>query len=126
MKRSAVALVIWLAVACVGYGQDSGQSGAPEPVKVNGKVMAAKLIHQPLPKYPQDAKDAHVMGTVVLSAIIAKDGSVKDVQIISGPPMLLKSATKAVKKWKYEPTLFNGEPVEVKTTISVNFSLSHP
>ena len=125
MKRAAIALVIFFACGCAGYAQEASQSPPPnEPVRVDAKTMKAKLTHEVLPKYPQDAKDAHVMGIVVLSAVIAKDGSVKDLQVISGPPMLLKAATKAVKKWKYEPTLLNGEPVEVKTTVSVAFSLS--
>jgi protein TonB len=64
-----------------------------------------------------------VSGTVILHAIIGKDGSIKELQYISGPPLLLKSAMDAVKEWRYKPTQLNGEPVEVDTTIDVVFTL---
>jgi TonB family protein len=123
MKRSAIAFLIFLAFAYASYAQDAGQKASSASVHLGNFVNPAIPIRQGLPKYPQDAKDAHVMGTVALIAIVAKDGSMKDVQAISGPPMLLKSATKAVKQWKYEPTLLNGEPVEVKMTIYLVYSL---
>lgn len=106
---------------------DSSQSAQAAPtvhrIRVGGNVQAAKLIRQPLPVYPQIAKTAHISGTVVLHAIIAKDGTVQEVQYISGHPLLLRAATDAVKQWQYEPTLLSGEPVEVDTTISVVFTL---
>jgi TonB family protein len=124
MKRWALALLICLAFACVSYAQDSGESGAPsEPVKVKGNVINGTLIHKVLPKYPKDAKKAGVSGTVVVKAIVRKDGSMRDVEYVSGPEQLADAAVKAVQKWRYTPTLFNGEPVEVETTISVVFTL---
>jgi protein TonB len=81
------------------------------------------MVRQVQPIYPQIAKTAHVQGTVILHAVIAKDGSVSELQYISGPPLLMKSAMDAVREWKYQPTLLNGEPVEVDTTISVIFTL---
>lgn len=75
------------------------------------------------PVYPQIAKAAHVSGTVVLHTIIAKDGSVKDLKVISGPDFLVGAAMDAVKQWTYRPTLLNGQPVEVDTTITVIFTL---
>jgi TonB family protein len=90
---------------------------------VGGNVQAAKLIRQPLPLYPEKAKSAGVEGTVVLHAIIAKDGSVQEVQYVSGPALLMRAAMDAVKQWKYQPTLLQGRPVEVDSTISVVFSL---
>jgi TonB family protein len=96
---------------------------APQRIRVGGNVQAAKLIRQPLPVYPQVAKTAQISGTVILHTIIAKDGSVQEVQFVSGPPLLMRSAMDAVKQWKYEPTLLNGQPVEVDTTISVVFTL---
>lgn len=122
MKPSALALMICLAFACVGYAQDSGQI-ASQPVRVDPKVMEAKVKHKERPKYPDDAKAAQVVGTVVMQVIIGKDGSVREAKLISGPPMLVKAAQNAVKKWKYEPTLLNGEPVEVSTMVSIAFSL---
>ena len=98
----------------------------PKPqqrIRVGGNVQAAKMIRQVQPIYPQIAKTAHVSGTVVLHAVIAKDGSVQELQYISGPPLLIKSAMDAVREWRYQPTLLNGEPVEVDTTISVIFTL---
>ncbi len=65
---------------------------------------------------------AHISGTVVLHAIIAKDGTIQELEFVSGPPMLVKSAMDAVKQWRYKPYLLNGDPVEVETTINVDFS----
>jgi protein TonB len=108
-----------------------GTGGGPPPpppkaqsrIRVGGNVQAAKMVRQVQPIYPQIAKTAHVQGTVILHAVIAKDGSVSELQYISGPPLLMKSAMDAVREWKYQPTLLNGEPVEVDTTISVIFTL---
>jgi len=95
----------------------------PKLIRVGANVMSASLIRQPMPVYPLLAKQAHIEGTVVLHAIIAKDGSVSDLQYISGHPLLMKAAMDAVRQWRYKPTLLNGEPVEVDTTISVVFAL---
>jgi protein TonB len=95
----------------------------PKRIVVGGNVQSAKIIRQPLPVYPPIAKSAHMQGTVVLHAIIDKDGSVQELQYISGPPILMKNAMDAVRQWRYQPTLLNGEPVQVDTTISVVFSL---
>lgn len=122
MTRSALALVMCLAFACAGYAWDASQTGAASsPGKLPPNVTPAKLIHQEAPKYPKDAKKAGVSGAVVLKGTIAKDGSVKDLEYVSGPDMLVDSAIKAVKKWKYEPMLINGKPVDVSTKISVVF-----
>jgi periplasmic protein TonB len=96
------------------------QSG---PVRVGGNVMAAKIIDHQQPEYPAIAKAAHVQGTIVLHAIIAKDGAIQDLQYVSGPPLLMKAAMDAVKQWRYKPTQLNGDPVEVDTTIQVVFTL---
>jgi TonB family protein len=77
-----------------------------------------------MPVYPVVAKQAHVSGTVVLHCIIGKDGSVQALEYVSGPPLLMKSAMDAVRQWTYQPTLLNGEAVEVDTTVSVVFTLS--
>ncbi len=105
--------------------------GAPPPppkptqtrIRVGGNVAAAKLTHQVQPIYPQIAKTAHVSGTVLLHAIIAKDGTIQELQYVSGPPLLMRAAMDAVREWRYSPTLLNGEPVEVDTTIQVVFTL---
>ena len=95
----------------------------PSRIAVSGNVQAGALIRKVEPVYPPIAKMAHISGTVVLHAIIAKDGSVEDLQYVSGAPLLMKSAMDAVRQWRYQPTLVNGEPVEVETTISVVFAL---
>src|SRR4029077_7945669 len=95
----------------------------PKRIVVGGNLQWAKIIRQPMPVYPAIAKSAHMQGTVVLHAIIDKDGSVQELQYISGPPILMKNAMDAVRQWRYQPPLLNGEPVQVDTTISVVFSL---
>src|ERR1700722_19619527 len=96
---------------------------ANKPVRVGGNVAQANLIRQVTPVYPPIAKTAHISGTVLLHAIIGKDGTVQDLQYVSGPPLLMKSAMDAVRQWRYKPTLLNGEPVDVDATISVVFTL---
>ena len=96
----------------------------PRRIPVGGLVESALLVNRVVPEYPAIARTAHVSGTVVLHAIIAKDGSVQELTYVSGPPLLLKAATDAVHQWRYRPTLLNGEPVEVETTINVLFNLA--
>jgi protein TonB len=109
----------------LGNGGPPPPPKAPTPtrIRVGGNVAAAKLLHQVQPVYPQIAKTAHVSGTVVLHAIIAKDGTIQELQYISGPALLMRAAMDAVHEWRYQPTQLNGEPVEVDTTIQVVFSL---
>jgi protein TonB len=87
-------------------------------------VQQANLIRQIKPPYPPLARQARIQGQVILEAIISKQGSVENLRVISGHPLLIQSALDAVKQWKYKPTLLNGEPVEVVTTVTVNFNLS--
>jgi len=95
----------------------------PSRIKVGGNVQSASLIRQVQPVYPPIAKTAHVSGTVILHAIIAKDGSIQELQYVSGPALLMKAAMDAVHEWRYKPTMLNGEPVEVDTTVQVVFTL---
>jgi protein TonB len=95
----------------------------PSRIRVGGQVEAAKLIYGPTPQYPPLAKMARIQGTVKLQAVIAKDGTIKDLTVISGHPLLVPSALAAVRQWRYQPTLLNGQPVEVETEIDVNFTL---
>lgn len=99
------------------------QASAPRRVTIGGAVMQSRLTFQTQPIYPAGAKIANIQGTVRLSAVIAKDGSVEMLKLKSGHPLLADAAVKAVMHWKYRPTLLNGEPVEVVTTIDVNFVL---
>lgn len=93
-------------------------------LRIGGAVQQAKLVRQPRPVYPPLAKQARISGTVKLSAIISKDGTIQHLEVISGHPLLVPSALEAVKQWVYQPTQLNGEPVEVITQIDVNFTLS--
>ncbi len=101
----------------------SNSSSITTRIKLGGQVQAAKLISQAQPIYPALARQARIQGTVVLHAIIGKDGRVKELQVISGHPLLVQAALDAVKQWGYQPTLLNDQPVEVDTTISVIFVL---
>lgn len=95
----------------------------PERIKEGGVVEAANLIYGPKPDYPQLAKLARIQGTVRLDALIATDGTVTGLKVVSGHPLLVKAALEAVERWRYRPTLLNGQPVEVETEIDVNFAL---
>ena len=97
---------------------------APKRIRVGGQVESARLIFQPKPEYPPLAKMARIQGTVRLDAVISKDGTIQDLKVISGHPLLVKAALDAVQRWRYQPTLLNGEAVEVATEIDVNFTLA--
>jgi periplasmic protein TonB len=96
----------------------------PSRIRVGGNVQQASLLRQPKPTYPPLAKQARIQGTVRFEAVIAKDGTIQNLRVLSGHPLLIQSATDAVKQWVYKPTQLNGEPVEVVTTIDVNFTLA--
>jgi TonB family protein len=93
-------------------------------IRIGGNVQQTKLVSQPRPTYPPEAKLAHIQGVVKLNALIGKDGAIQNLEVISGEPVLVQAALDAVKHWVYQPTLLNGEPVEVVTQIDVNFTLS--
>jgi protein TonB len=97
---------------------------ATKQIRVSIGVQAAKLIAQVNPVYPPLARQARVAGTVRLTAIIGRDGAIRNLQVMSGHPLLTSAALEAVKQWRYQPTLLNEEPVEVITQIDVNFTLS--
>jgi len=96
----------------------------PQRVRVSQGVSSGLLVRKVQPAYPPLARQARIQGQVLLRAVISKDGSIENLQLVSGHPMLVQSALDAVKQWKYRPYLLNGEPVEVDTEIVVNFTLS--
>jgi protein TonB len=96
----------------------------PTRVRVSSGVSSGLLIRKVSPNYPPLARQARIQGTVILQAQISKDGSIQNLQLISGHPMLAPAAIEAVKQWKYKPYLLNGEPVEVETQVQVNFTLA--
>jgi TonB family protein len=93
-------------------------------ITIGGNVQQAKLVRQPKPEYPALAKQARISGVVHLQVVIAADGTVKDIALLSGHPLLVPPSMEAVKQWQYQPTLLNGQPVEVLTQVDVNFTLS--
>lgn len=95
----------------------------PQRVRVSQGVSEGLLVRKITPQYPPLAKQARVQGSVVLQAVISKDGSIQNLRAASGHPMLTPAAIDAVKQWKYKPYFLNGEPVEVETQITVNFTL---
>ncbi|HEX9121484.1 MAG TPA: TonB family protein [Terriglobales bacterium] len=96
----------------------------PTRVRVSQGVSQGLLIHQVKPNYPPLARQARIQGSVVLQAVIAKDGTIQGLRVVSGHPMLTGSAVEAVKQWRYKPYFLNGEPVEVETVVTVNFTLA--
>jgi len=99
----------------------------PAPVRrmrIASRIAEANLIHDVPPQYPPEAGRARIEGAVVLMAVIGTDGSVKDVRVESGLPILVQAAIDAVRQWRYKPYLIDGEPVEVDSRITINFTLS--
>ena len=121
-----------------GTGVDLGQIPRPEPpnttpalapatrapLRVGGKVQAAKIVHQVTPVYRPLAKQARISGIVRFEAVISRSGMIESLQVMSGHPLLTQAALDAVRQWVYQPTLLNGQPVEVVTQIEVNFKLA--
>ena len=95
----------------------------PEVITVPGAVQEARLIHRVLPEYPQPLVRARVQGTVRLLIRVGKDGLVKSVEVVGGPPLLVRFAERAVAQWRFQPTTLRGKPVEVSSLIDVNFRI---
>ena len=96
----------------------------PQRVRVSQGVSNGLLIRKVQPAYPPLARQARIQGQVLLQAQISKDGTIENLQLISGHPMLAPAAIEAVKQWRYKPYMLNGEPVAVDTQVVVNFTLS--
>ena len=95
----------------------------PSRVRVSQRVSQALLIKRVDPQYPQNARQKHIEGVVVLTAVIDARGDVQDLALASGDLLLAPAATEAVKQWKYKPYLLSGEPTNMETQISVSFTL---
>jgi protein TonB len=87
-------------------------------------MMEGNLILRVQPAYPLLARQVRVQGLVVLRAVISREGTIENLQVLSGHPMLVQAAVDAVRQWRYRPYVLNGEPVEVETEVKVNFILS--
>jgi protein TonB len=90
-----------------------------------GHIEQAMLLHRVEPQYPPLARQIHREGQVELHAVIATDGTIQSLQVVSGDPLFLKSATDAVSQWRYRPTILSGQPVEIETYITVIYTLQH-
>ena len=112
-EKTGSAITIWL---------DNG-SEAPKRIRVGGNVQAANIMQKVNPIYPPEAKAQRIQGQVRFTVIIGKDGTVQNITLVSGDPVLAQAAREAVQKWIYKPTLLNGDPVEVATQVDVNFTL---
>jgi protein TonB len=99
------------------------KSSENRPLKLSEPVVAAQLVSRIEPRYPPLARQLRLSGTVVLHAIIGRDGNINGLQVVSGSPYFVQAALDAVRQWRYRPTLLDGEPVEVETTITVIFNL---
>ena len=125
-RNSSGATEVFLRIA------PSAQTGVPAPttaavpgrIKVGGNVQSMMIVNKVPPVYPASAKQSGVSGVVHLDAIIAKDGTMQELHVLSGPALLIQASLDAVKQWVYRPTMLNGNPVEVETTIDINFTLN--
>ncbi len=120
-------LGLWLSASSV-TAQLTGSIGTPQensakPTRIRVAANVQRATSQNMPVYPQTAIDQRINGKVVLHLIIDGDGTVKDVSALSGPPVLADSAMEIVKGWRYQPTRLNGNPVEVDTTVTLNYVL---
>ena len=126
LENAAQAQLVARSRILVGGGVEGAQAQAVAPgkIRVGGNAAEVNLIHKVTPVYPSEAKAARIQGVVRFNATIGKDGSVINLQLLSGHPLLVQPAQDAVRQWVYNPTLLNGNPVEVVTQIDVNFTLS--
>ena len=123
LATCGTALALGMHVNAASAGDNSNASKAPKQLTVPAAVMAGNLQMKVMPVYPPAAKKAKIEGTVVLSAVIGDDGNIKNLQVVSGPNELQQSSLDAVRQWTYKPYLLNGDPVEVKTTVHVVYTL---
>src|SRR6202521_3950801 len=100
-----------------------GLPGKAAPLRVGGHVRPPKAIVQVRPEYPPLARQAHIQGEVQVDAILDEQGNVIDMKIVSGPPLLYQAALDALKKWKYEPTYLNDQPIAVEMIVTITFQL---
>ena len=101
-------------------------STAPQAIPVSGDAPQAAPLKRVIPVYPPEARQIRLQGVVRLKAVIAKDGTVQSLTVVSGHPLLVQPALDAAKQWLYKPTLLNGQPVEVATDIEINFTMADP
>jgi TonB family protein len=124
LATCASALTLRLSVNSLPGATDKNSAQSPGSTTVPPSEMAANVLTKVAPKYPEEAKKERIQGTVLLNAVIGKDGAVEELTVASGPKELQQSSLDAVRQWTYKPYLVNGNPTEVKTTISVIYTLA--
>ncbi|MGD0310776.1 MAG: TonB family protein [Acidobacteriota bacterium] len=107
----------------VGFMAPPPPASKRKPELIVSRVQESKLIRKIIPEYPSLALRAHVEGTVILEINVDEEGNVGDVRVLQGNPLLVDEAVRAVKQWKYSPTLLNGEPIPVLSSVTVDFRL---
>ncbi|HXA84495.1 MAG TPA: TonB family protein [Candidatus Dormibacteraeota bacterium] len=107
----------------IGSAAPPPKVATPQKLRVSSGVADGLKIHDVTPTYPQMARIAHIQGDVLLQATISKSGVIENLRAVQGHPILIQAAMDAVKQWKYKPYILNGEPVEVETTIKVQFHM---
>ncbi|HUM06099.1 MAG TPA: energy transducer TonB [Terriglobales bacterium] len=111
------------------FGDNVAVAPPPPPVNQTPRLRVShwaegNLIHRVQPVYPVIARTAGVQGAVILRAVVSKTGTIEQLTVVSGSPLLIKAALEAVRQWRYRPYLLNDEPIEIDTEITVNFVLS--
>jgi TonB family protein len=119
-----VAIATCVSALALRMDVNAPPSQKPAPTSVHVKADSLTLVNKVQPVYPVQAKKDKVTGSVVLAVNIGKDGVVKNLRVVSGPSALQRAALDAVKQWRYQPFLLNGDPIEVKTTVTVTFTLA--
>ena len=115
-----LALPALVVLAVLAVAQDNP---TPKHLRVSSGVADSLKIHDANPHYPREAEEQGIQGDVLLQATIDTKGNLTILKVVQGDPILVKAAVDAVKKWKYRPYILNGEPVEVETTIKIQFHL---
>ena len=103
--------------------RSAGGSSSNEPFRIGDGIRSPAKIVNAGPIYPPEARDARVQGVVILEATISRTGEVSDVEVLRSVPLLDEAAVAAVRQWRYEPTLVDGEPVSILMTLTINFQL---
>ena len=123
-----IVAILLICATCSALSQNtSGYTMPPDTVPISGGVWAGQLIPESkvAPVYPEDARKAHIAGSVVMQITTAKDGSVEDLKTLSGPAELRAAAEIAVKQWRYKVYTLHRVPQHVQSTVTVNFNLTH-
>ena len=123
-RADGAVLLIRRAQRSTSQPAPAAKPSVPKRIRVGGGVQKKRAVRVVQPSYPALARQAKVQGTVDLSVILSEEGAVQTVDVLSGHPLLIPAAIEAVKQWRYKPTLLNGKPVEVETTVEINFALS--